>query len=155
MERSAKRSTRKSWRQIDWMPVQPHQSSDRHACPACGAARRTLGHARSLGQSTGGHGLRTRPSRQHAGGEPSPSPRHDRCPWHPFRGGLCVAYDFKEQLLACELVASSPRVCLGACVFSTMWMRKSVETVMCRCASISTTIFATRAQLRRALSRRE
>ena len=70
-------------------------------------------------------------------------------------GDLCVAYDFKEQLLACELVASSPRVCLGACVFSTMWMRKSVETVRCRCASISTTIFATRAQLRRALSRRE
>ena len=47
-----------------------------------------------------------------------------------FGGGLCVAYDFKEQLLACELVASSPRVCLGACVFSTMWMRKSVETVI-------------------------
>ena len=72
-----------------------------------------------------------------------------------FGGGLCVAYDFKEQLLACELVASSPRVCLGACVFSTMWMRKSVETVMCRCASISTTMVATRAHRRRALSRRE
>ena len=91
------------------MPVQPHQSSDRHACPACGAARRTLGHARSLGQSTGGHGLRTRPSRQHAGGEPSPTPArplHER----PVQEGMfCAANEFTGQIRARKCVVGSPR----------------------------------------------